>query len=283
MDGREAVHNAERRFAGQKGRARRIDTAEAAGEDADMKKFARFLFDTWYGAAVAFAVSLAGVVAGMLFCFLVAGQIAAKLFGALLLLSGLVLAAAFVRSLWKRAWGRAAAQLLLGLAGAAGFVPAWVAAGFCSIGVAHKMGWHAPWVEVAGKNGVVPFEVEYRPATTFTAEHDRRVAFASGKRVGIAMNTGGHAALAVYALEDGTHALADGAGFWFRVDAAAETVEEESAGRWFRLPDGTEKGVGRSTGGVPVGTSLDGRRLVGKFVPLGRFVAEAENLPAPEP
>ena len=148
-------------------------------------------------------------------------------------------------------------------------------------------------MEVKEKNGVVPFAVEYQRAPALSAEYFRRVAFASGKRTRIAMDPGGHAALSVYALEDGTHALMDSAGLLFRVDAAAETVDQESGGRWFRLPDGTEEvrswgasGVTvvlengeeqASKAGVPVGKGLDGRRLLGKFVPNGRFMAEAED------
>ena len=251
------------------------------------------MFDTWYGAPAACAVSAAGFLAGVLFGFLKAVDIAGLVFGVLLLLSGLVLVAAFVRSLWKRAWGRAAAQLVLGLAGAVGFVLALAVAVFSSGFVAYYMGWEAPWVGAEEKNGVVPFEVEYQRAPAFSSEYFRRVAFASGKRVGIAMDTGGHAQLAVYALEDGTHALMDSTGDLFRVDAAAETVDMEGGWRWYRLPEGTEKvrswgtsGVWvvlengeeqSSKDGVPIGESLDGRRLLGKFVPYGAFVAEAED------
>ena len=257
-----------------------------------MRKFGTFLFDTWYGAAAACAVSAAGLVAGTLFSFLKAGQVVAGVFLVLLLLSGLALAAAFARSLWKRAWGRAAAQLALGLVGVVGVLCTCVVAVFSSLALAYKMGWKAHWVGAEEQNGVVPFEVEYRRAPSLGAEYDRRVAFASGKRVGIAMDTGGYAPLSVYALEGGTHALADEAGNLFRVDAAAETVDMEVGRRWFRLPDGTEEVSGWGTGGVdvvlengekqsvrdgvPVGEGLDGRRLVGKFVPYGRFV-EAED------
>lgn len=258
-----------------------------------MKRIGKFLFDTWYGAPAACAVSAAGVLAGVLFGFLKAADIAGLVSAALLLLSGLALVAAFVRSLWKRAWGRAAAQLVLGLAGAVGFVFAVAVAVFSSGFLAYYMGWEAPWVEVKEKNGVVPFEVEYRRAPAMSSEYFRRVAFASGKRVGIAMDTGGRAPLAVYALEDGTHVLMDSAGFLCRVDAAAETVDAEGGWRWYRLPEGTEKVRSWGTGGVwvvlengeeqsskdgvPIGESLEGRRLLGKFVPYGAFVAEAED------
>lgn len=258
-----------------------------------MKKIARVLFDTWYGAVAACAVSAAGVVAGTLFGAWTAGRIAVVVFGGLLLLSGLVLVAAFVRSLWKRAWGRAAAQLVLGLVGAVGFGLASVAATLLATHGGFAFGLRPPWVGADEKNGVVPFEVEYRRGPALGAEYDRRVAFASGKHVGIARDTGGHAALAVYALEDGAYALMDSAGFLFRVDAASETVDAEHGKRWFRLPEGTEEVKGwRVFGlsvvlengerqsikdGVPVGTSLDGHRLLGQFVPDGRFVEEAED------
>ena len=264
-----------------------------------MKKIARFLFDTWYGALAACAVSATGLLAGTLFVVWTAGVVAAVVFGVLLLLSGVVLAAAFVRSLVKKAWGRAAAQLLLGLGGAVGFYFAWVVAAFSAAYVGFELGWQPPWKGAEEKNGVVPFEVEYQRAPAMSAEYFRRVAFASGRRARIAMDGGGHAALSVYALEDGTHALMDSAGLLFRVDAAAETVDQESGGRWFRLPDGTEEVRSWGTSGVtvvlengeeqackdgvPVGTSLDGRRLVGKFVPFGKFEREAEDLLAPEP
>ncbi len=258
-----------------------------------MKKVARFLFDTWYGALAACAVSAAGMLAGTLFGVWRAGQIAADFCGVLLLLSGLVLAAAFVRSLWKRAWGRATAQLVLGLAGAVGFVCAWAVATFSATYIWFELGWRPPWVGADEKNGVVPFEVEYQRAPAFSSEYFRRVAFASGKRVGIAMDPCGHAQLAVYALEDGTHALMDSAGFLCRVDAAAETVDAEGGWRWYRLPEGTAELRSWGTGGVwvvlengeeqsskegvPIGESLDGRRLLGQFVPYGAFEAEAED------
>ena len=270
-----------------------MSTTKPMPKNRAMKGIGKFLFDTWYGALAACAVSAAGVLAGLLFCFLKAGQIAQMVFGVLLVLSGLVLAVAFVRSLWKKAWGRAVAQMVLGLGGAVGFVIAWAVVVFASVALAYMMGWKPPWKGAEKKNGVVPFAVEYQRAPALSAEYFRRVAFASGKRVGIAMDPGGHAALSVYALEDGTHALVDSARIMFRVDAAAETVDAECGGRWFRLPDGTEEVRGWGTSGVlvvlengesqsikdgvAVGESLDGRRLLGKFVPYGRFMAEAEK------
>lgn len=189
---------------------------------------------------------------------------------------------------------RVATQLAFGLAGLAVFVLASGVAAFSSMFVADRMGWRGPWVEVKEKNGVVPFEVEYQPTPVRPSEYFRRVAFASGKRVGIAMSTGRDPQLVVYALGDGRHALMDIAGHLFRVDASAETVDMEAEKRWVRLPDGTvgvtdwgsmggvavileNGGTQTVKGGVPVGESLDGRRLLGKIVPYGRFVDEAED------
>ena len=258
-----------------------------------MKKIGKFLFDTWYGAVAACAVSATGVLAGVLFGVWTAGQIVQLFFGVLLLLSGLTLVAAFVRSLWKRAWGRAAVQLGIGVVGAVGFVMALIATFFASAGIAFALGWRGKWIEPE-KNGVVPFEVEYRVAHPFLAEFDRRVAFASGKRVGIAMDPGGDAELTVYALGDGSYALMDRARDLFRVDAANETVDAGEGRKWFRLPDGTQdiimRGFGRGVevrleGGeekwleekVPFGETLDGRRMLGKFVPYGRFEAATDD------
>ena len=61
-----------------------------------MKKIGQFLFDTWYGALAACAVSAAGVLAGVLFGFLKAVDVAGLVSAAFLLLSGLALVAAFI-------------------------------------------------------------------------------------------------------------------------------------------------------------------------------------------
>ena len=148
--------------------------------------------------------------------------------------------------------------------------------------------WKSP-----GPNGVVPFEVEYRRVPMmFFAEFDRRVAFASGKRIVIDGDQGGQAALSVYALKDGTYVLTDDGETLSRVDTADETVDMGINGRWYRFPDGAVE-IGPSWSGhvtivlesgeekiieesVPYGDSLDGWRLLGKFVPYGKFVAGEE-------
>lgn len=258
-----------------------------------MKNFFRILFRTPWGAPLAFALTAVATLVSGLFGFSSAGNILSLVFLLLTLVSGLVLAAAFLVSLWHRAWGWAAAQLVLGLVIAVGFALGIPVAYFGSLAIANALGWQHPWMESEEPNGVVPFEVEFRPAMTFTSEFDRRVAFASGKRIGLVPDTGGHAPLSVYALSDGTHALVDAAGNLYRVDAEAERVAKGTCGLWFRLPDGTAEVGGRGPDGItvklengkdmavsegaPIGTSLEGRRLLGQFVPGGKLLPEADD------
>ena len=264
-----------------------------------MKNFFRILFRTPWGAPLAFALCAVATLVSGLFGFTSAGDILSVFFALFLLASGLVLAAAFFVSLWQRAWGRAAAQLVLGLVIAVGFVVGLPVAYFGSLAIANAVGWQYPWMGSEEPNGVVPFEVEYRRATTLPSEFDLRIAFVSGKRIGLVPDTGGHASLSVYALADGTHALADSAGGLYRVDAEAESVDMGTFGLWFRLPDGTAEVAGRGTHGitaklengekmsvtegVPIGTSLDGRRLLGQFVPGGKLLPEADDWLAESP
>ena len=217
-----------------------------------MKKFWTFLFDTWFGAAVAFAVSLAGWFAGVVFSCLAVGEAVAHVFGLFLFLSAVSLVAAFARSLWKRAWGRSAAQLGVFVLGQVAFVGVGMGALIASEAVADRLGpW--PWMEAREKNGVVPFEVECRFArlppmfSGSMATLDRRVAFASGKRVGLSRGPAWN--FEAYALGDGTFGLSDHLENRYRVDVEAETVEE-----------GFETGA-------------EGRTLLGKFLPDGRFEA----------
>ncbi len=264
-----------------------------------MKNFFRILFHTPWGAPLAFALSAVATLVSGLFGFTSAGNLLSMVFALFLLASGLVLAAAFFVALWQRAWGRAAAQLVLGLVVAVGFVVGLPVAYFGSLAIANAVGWQHPWMGTEEPNGVVPFEVEYRRAMTLPTEFDLRIAFASGKRIGLVPDTGGHATLSVYALADGTHALADSAGDLYRVDAEAESVDMGTGGLWFRLPDGTAEVGGRSADGitaklengkdmsvsegVPIGTSLDGRRLLGQFVPDGKLLPEADDWLAESP
>ena len=264
-----------------------------------MKNFFSILFHTPWGAPLAFALCAAATLVCSLFDFISVVDILTLVFLLFTFVSGLVLAAAFLVALWHRAWGRAAAQLVLGLVIAVGFAVGLPVAYFGSLAIANAVGWQHPWMESEEPNGVVPFEVEYRRAMTFTSEFDRRIAFASGKRIGLVPDTGGHASLSVYALADGTHALADSAGGLYRVDAGTESVDMGTFGLWFRLPDGTAEVGGRGpdgiTGklengkdmsvseGIPIGTSLEGRRLLGQFVPGGKLLPEADDWLAESP
>ena len=258
-----------------------------------MKNFFRVILLTPWGAPFAFALSAAATLVSGLFGFTAAGNMVAMGFALLVVVSGMALAAAFFVALWQRAWGRAAAQLVLGLVIAAGFMVGIPVAYFGSMFIANAVGWQHPWMEAKEPNGVVPFEVEYRRAMSLPTEFDLRVAFASGKRIGLWPDTGGHAALSVYALADGSHALADSAGNLYRVDAGEESVDVGTCGLWYRLPDGTAEVAGQGSSGitaklengekmsvsdgVPIGNSLDGRRLLGKIVPGGKFLPEADD------
>ncbi|MGN0853091.1 MAG: hypothetical protein ACI4Q3_06905 [Kiritimatiellia bacterium] len=162
-----------------------------------------------------------------------------------------------------------------------------------------------PWTRgrIAGD---LPFAVEYRRAKTLCAEHDKRLLFKSGKRVGLLGNPGGFGPFRVYRLKDGCHALVDGFGHEsvpgfeprvFRVNAARETVELKFGGGWFEMPGaglaagyGGDDMNGRTCSffmydntcsprrewnvevvGTPVADSLDGMELIGEIDTAGRF------------
>ena len=131
----------------------------------------------------------------MAFSCLAVGEAVAHVFGLFLVLSAVALVAAFVRSLWKRAWSRAAAQCGMFVLGQVAFFGAAMGALVASEAVADWRG-SGPWQESREKNGVVPFEVEYRIARfppMFSGSYltlDRRVAFVSGKRVEFGGGTG---------------------------------------------------------------------------------------------
>jgi hypothetical protein len=168
------------------------------------------------------------------------------------LLSVLMWAAAFLRSLWKRAWRRAAAQLGIGIAGAALFMAAGLGAMLGAETIADKAG-PGPWMEIKEGKGAVPFAVEFRiakPCPMFSCcmvAFDCRVVFASGKCIELPMHTNG---FTLFALEDGSYALEDRIGGFLRVDLEAETVEE------------------------CLEEEVKGRKLLGRFMP-SRFVAAA--------
>lgn len=259
-----------------------------------MKKLLHFLFKTGYGTPVACVLTAVWMVAwSLLGCFWEPALAVLLLSLPLMVLALLLLPVAFVYSLCTRSWGHAAAQLVLGL-----LVVALCAIGLPILVLLGRVLPSEPWFAVSSPEGVVPFEVEFRRTPALTTEFDRRVLLPSGKNLALVQDTGGHAALAVYALADGTFALTDCVGNLSRVDAGKEVADLAACCRWYRLPDGTVKigwrgndgiGVTLENGdetdvedGVPVGSSLEGRKLLGTFTP-GGFAAEAEDWLAEEP
>lgn len=207
---------------------------------------------------------------------------------------------AFVRALVEKRFGTAVLQLLLGLLGLLGFVFCFVTANLAGWSMAHRIstgptGWAASEVTDA-----IPFSVEYKAAHPFLAEYDKRIAFQSGKRIGVWMDTGGGGPFAVYALGAGEYYLADGVDCDFmrndyRVNVSNETVEINVDGVWLKIPDGAVTVNGRSSGslsvefesgekktmtitnGVPLGKTLESRRFLGYIRPSGKFEAGSDD------
>ena len=195
------------------------------------KKIGRVLFDTWYGAWIVCGVFSAGTVAGVLLCWCPAGEVMFLVFAGLLLVSLVLPVAAFFRALWKRAWGRAAAHVGMYFVWSAVFVAAMMGASAGAEAIADRLKERQPWMGTDEKNGVVPFEVEYRYAKPHPSlfggvvRLDRRVAFASGAHVEVPGGGVSHGDFSVYALDDGAYAMGDRWGHVFRVDAEAGTLE----------------------------------------------------------
>ena len=261
-----------------------------------MRKLGRFIFDTWYGSFVGWSAS------GLLtlgFAFVFGPYRSLEWLGwtvlALHALLGVVVLAAVVRSVVKRCWLRALGQLLLGGVSAALFV-----AGLVSVAVAIMFSernfedfekTEQPWYGTTADEQL-PFAVEYQAAHPFLAEYHKRIAFKSGKRVGINVDTGGAGDFAVYALADGSYYLLDGLRtVWirseYRVDPKAESVERKCGNCWLRIPDGslsveswsdasltvkTDHGEESVSSGSSVGDSLKGKRFVGMVTTRGKFV-----------
>lgn len=167
------------------------------------------------------------------------------------------------------------------------------------------------WPWVGGKITVeLPFAVEYKRAWTFCAEHDKRLRFRSGKRIGLLIDTCGYGPFRVYRMQDGLYCLEDGYGLvndsrFFRVNVAKETVEMKQGMGWFPIPEkgyvcgwcgGDDDldgfsfniyGVGDPDGegwskpvkGTPVGNSLDGMELIGEIRTDDRFRSSREPNP----
>lgn len=195
------------------------------------KEVGRVLFDTWYGAWVVCGVFAAAATVGVLLCWCPAGEAMFLVFGGLLVVSLGLPVAAFFRSLWKRAWGRAAAHVGMYFVGAGLLVAVMMGASAGAEAIADRLKERQPWMAADEKNGVVPFEVEYRYSQPYPSlfggvvQLDRRVVFDSGACAEVPGGGVSHADFSVYVLDDGAYAMGDRWGHVFRVDADAGTVE----------------------------------------------------------
>ena len=271
-----------------------------------LRKIVRFLFETVFGPFVFWCVA-----AGMFFASIILASPLGKFGAALgvialvaLVAMSLAVVAAFLLSLVRRRWKRAAGQFLLGIVGVVlfgiGLTVSWLAAAV--IAHATSGGVRAQTAELSdGGSSGLAFKVEFHPTHPFLAEYSRSIVFPSGKRVGIYPDTGGAGPFAVYRLPTGEYYLVDGLKHDFvrsayRVNVTNETVEM-MVGRydpgWIRIPDGTlevvggggdfygnnhiriktESGETEVDGGTPVGDSLAERKYLGLLHQYGSFEA----------
>ncbi len=250
-----------------------------------MKKIAQILFDTVWGAPAAFASALFLYDIRFIFrgpllhgwkgvdCVL---EIANDGY---LLLCAVILLASFVLLLVRRRWwALAQLGLVLGILFAFGLlqVPVALASAYVSYHGPGGRDWHATPADAP-----FPFAIECRRNNPVAVEYDKRVAFPSGKRVGLYLDTGGYARTTVHAIGSGGYALVEGGTppHTYRVDPGAETVEVLIDRHWYRLPDGETPIAGWDAAiprdsGRPAGDSPSGWRRLGTALPDGRFEPE---------
>ena len=125
---------------------------------------------------------------------------------------------------------------------------------WCALPASWCKSWH--WDSV-GMTDQMPFALEYRAAHPFLAEYERRLVFASGRKVELEMDTGGGGCFAVYALGGGKYCLVDG----LRVGT--------NNSRYMYVVD-VGRQLLRSIGRMP---QRNERRFIGFACPNGRFVA----------
>lgn len=260
-----------------------------------------FEFKTTLGPIVVWAMASAMLLAGLVFGDALGLSMSVGWFVIVVwLLAGIAGFAAFIVSLISGHPGRALVQFILGIAGFIVFFIAFFFARAFGMMVTERLtngegGWEAS--EITAQ---IPFSVEYKWAHPFLAEYDKRIAFKSGKKIGVCMDTGGGGPFAVYALGDGKFYLADGVDCDFmrndyRVDVATETVEINLNGIWAKIPDGTKCVTGKGldslsvkteteenkhvtiSGGEPIGTTLENRRFLGFIYSHGEFEASAND------
>lgn len=253
-----------------------------------MKKIARILFDTVWGAPAAFASALFLYDIRFIFrgpllhgCKGVAAVLEIANDGYLLLCAVILLASFVVLLVRRRWWALAQLGLVLGILLSFGLllVPVTLASAYVSWYGPGGRDWHATPADAP-----FPFAIECRRNNPIAVEYDKRIAFASGKRVGLYMDTGGYARTAVHAMESGVYALVEGEAppHTYRVDPGAETVEVLIDRHWYRLPDGETPIAGWDAAiprdsGRPAGDSPSRWRRLGTALPDGRF--EPDRLP----
>lgn len=271
-----------------------------------IEKARGFLYGTWYGMAAcwcavgAVALVLGGILGGDR---RVAPVVNLLLLFHLLVLTPLAMSAPIV-SVCRRRWGRAIAQICVGLLAGIlyvfGLLFASVSAMFSEANMETFKTEEQPW-RASRITDEVPFSVEYRNAHPFLAEYEKRLTFRSGRHVPLRLDSGGAGKLAVYALGPDTYYLVEGLENEFmrceyRVNVVSERVEMLCGDSvWIPIPAGaveisswgpdgiyvkTLMGEGRSERGEPAEGTLDGRRFLGYIGPWGNFERGGDE-PAP--
>lgn len=263
-----------------------------------MKRFFRFLYDTWYGALVCWCVT--GVVLLLAGAIIGAKRDLAWLVNGLFVLQAamsVLLVSAFVAALLRRRWAWALWQCLCGLMAGLVFLVALlivsVRAVFSEENLSQFKEEDQDW-RASEISQEVPFAVEFRDSHPFLAEYDRRITFRSGKHVGIDGDSGGSGEFAIYALATNEFYLVDRVRQpdeeyrnEYRVNVMHETVEARCRGyAWVQVPDESLEVVGRSAEAlcvktskgemdseksVPVGGSLNEKRFVGRIFPSAKI------------
>ena len=273
-----------------------------------MKRLLNFLYGNWYGMSVCWcATGLLSLAVGLAFGGdrRLSALVNAVLFLHVIVMTLLALSAPIV-SLCRRKWGRACAQIgagfLLVPLYLAGLSLVSIAAMFSKANMDTFRSEDQPWRETKITDEL-PFSVGYRPAHPFLAEYEKRLAFRSGKRVALRLDSGGAGDFAVYALGPDSFYLVEGLEHEFmrceyRVNVKTETVEMLCGDVvWVQIPDDTLEfeswgadgffvktpGGRRSVeSGVPAEGTLEGRRFLGYITRRGKFNpgGEEPNLPA---
>lgn len=283
----------------------------AGAMNTPQNRFSQLLFDSVWFPAVAWVISMwlflgVGIVVlmsnltrdlapghwianGLLAC-------AALLLVMVFTVTGLV---AFVRSLLGLRWRRAAVQLLFGVVAVVAAAGGTVAGGWLAYRLTDAGEWQS-----TPPDAPIPFAIESRRAHPYLGMYSKRIAFPSGRfrqLISLRLERGVNADFAVYGLDSGRYAIADGLKSGrhhnvYRIDPEAETVDFLHEGAWFRLPPdpvgvGWWRGNGDRyqvsicmshetimlTNGTPAGDDFARRRYLGIATPGAVFKPAAEG------